>query len=100
LREHGQSKSAVLLLVHLREYWYESDSWLYKWTRDPARKHQKKGANNFMQTTFRSTATPVLEIAYEQTGPDTGALILLFHGFPYDVREYASSSSLLIACWM
>lgn len=53
-----------------------------------------------MQTTFRSTAAPVLEIADEQTGPDTGALILLFHGFPYDVREYASSSSLLIACWM
>jgi|HubBroStandDraft_6_1064221.scaffolds.fasta_scaffold167386_3 hypothetical protein len=49
-----------------------------------------------MQSTFRSTATPVLEIAYEQTGPDTGEPI---HGFPYDVREYACSSSLLIACW-
>ena len=53
-----------------------------------------------MQTTFRQTATPVLEIAYEQTGLDTEEPIQLLPGFPYDVREYASSSSLLIACWM
>jgi hypothetical protein len=63
-------------------------------------KASQKGANNFLQTTFRSTATPVLEIAYEQTSPDTGELILLFHGFTYNVREYVVSSSLLIACWM
>jgi len=41
-----------------------------------------------MQTTFRSIVTPVLEIAYEQSGLDTGEPILLLHGFPYDVREY------------
>jgi hypothetical protein len=53
-----------------------------------------------MQTTFRSIVTPVLEITYEPTGPDTGEPIRLLHGFPYEVREYAASSSLLIACWM
>jgi pimeloyl-ACP methyl ester carboxylesterase len=41
-----------------------------------------------MQTTFHSILTPVLQIAYEQSGLDTGEPILLLHGFPYDVREY------------
>ena len=41
-----------------------------------------------MQTTLRTIVTSMLEIAYEQTGPDTGKPILLLHGFPYDVRQY------------
>ena len=32
--------------------------------------------------------TSALQVAYEQTGPDSGEPILLLHGFPYDVREY------------
>ena len=41
-----------------------------------------------MQTTLHSVKTPMLHIAYEQTGPDSGEPIVLLHGFPYDVREY------------
>lgn len=32
--------------------------------------------------------TPVLEVAYEESGPVTGAPVLLMHGFPYDPRTY------------
>ena len=32
--------------------------------------------------------TDVLEIAYEEHGPDDGAPVILLHGFPYDVRAY------------
>lgn len=32
--------------------------------------------------------TPVLNIAYEQSGPDDAPLVILLHGFPYDVRCY------------
>jgi pimeloyl-ACP methyl ester carboxylesterase len=41
-----------------------------------------------MQVTRRFVRTSALNIAYEQTGPDSGRPILLLHGFPYDVREY------------
>jgi pimeloyl-ACP methyl ester carboxylesterase len=32
--------------------------------------------------------TPVLDIAYEASGPDDGLPVLLLHGFPYDVRSF------------
>lgn len=41
-----------------------------------------------MDTLLHRAKTPTLNIAYEQTGPNTGDPILLLHGFPYDVREY------------
>lgn len=39
--------------------------------------------------------TPVLEIAYEQAGPDDGPVAILLHGFPYDVRCYDGSAAIL-----
>ena len=33
-------------------------------------------------------STSALDIAYEQTGLESGEAILLLHGFPYDVRSY------------
>ena len=35
-----------------------------------------------------SVRTPVLDIAYETSGPNDGAPVILMHGFPYDVRAY------------
>ena len=32
--------------------------------------------------------TPVLDIAYEHSGPERGLPVILLHGFPYDVRGY------------
>ncbi len=32
--------------------------------------------------------TPVLDVAYEASGPDDGLPVLLLHGFPYDVRSF------------
>jgi pimeloyl-ACP methyl ester carboxylesterase len=32
--------------------------------------------------------TPVLEIAYEESGPTDGTPVILLHGFPYDPRAY------------
>ena len=60
-----------------------------------------------METNRHTAATPALEVAYEQTGPDSGEPILLLHGFPYDVRQYddvrdriASSTRRLIVPWL
>jgi pimeloyl-ACP methyl ester carboxylesterase len=36
----------------------------------------------------RHVRTPVLDIAYEEAGPQDGVPIILLHGFPYDVRCY------------
>lgn len=41
-----------------------------------------------MQSPIQTAETPTLQIAYEQTGPDTGEPVLLLHGFPYDVRQF------------
>ena len=38
--------------------------------------------------TIRRVETSVLEIAYEQSGAETGFPIILLHGFPYDVRAW------------
>ena len=35
-----------------------------------------------------SVQTPVLDIAYEETGPATGFPVILLHGFPDDVHAY------------
>jgi len=40
------------------------------------------------QTATRSVQTPVLEIAYEESGPAQGFPIVLLHGFPDDVRAF------------
>jgi pimeloyl-ACP methyl ester carboxylesterase len=32
--------------------------------------------------------TPVLDVAYEASGPDRGLPVVLLHGFPYDVRSF------------
>ena len=32
--------------------------------------------------------TPVLDVAYEASGPSDGLPVLLLHGFPYDVRSF------------
>jgi pimeloyl-ACP methyl ester carboxylesterase len=38
--------------------------------------------------TLKYIRTPVLEVAYEESGPASGAPVLLMHGFPYDPRTY------------
>jgi pimeloyl-ACP methyl ester carboxylesterase len=37
---------------------------------------------------LKRARTPILEIAYEESGPDTGFPVLLMHGFPYDPRAF------------
>jgi pimeloyl-ACP methyl ester carboxylesterase len=40
------------------------------------------------QSTTRSIQTPVLNIAYEETGDPRGVPVVLLHGFPDDVRAF------------
>ncbi len=39
--------------------------------------------------------TPVLDIAYEESGPSAGAPVVLLHGFPYDIHAYREAAPLL-----
>ncbi|MRG59299.1 alpha/beta fold hydrolase [Agromyces sp. CFH 90414] len=51
-----------------------------------------------MGFTRRGTVvTPVLEIAYEEAGDPAGEVVVLSHGFPYDVRAYDEVAGLLAA---
>src|SRR5258708_689186 len=37
---------------------------------------------------LKRARTSILEIAYEESGPETGFPVLLMHGFPYDPRAF------------
>ena len=39
----------------------------------------------------------VLSIAYEESGPSTGAPVVLLHGFPYDIHAYDEVTALLVS---
>ena len=39
----------------------------------------------------------VLNVAYYETGPANGPVVMLMHGFPYDIHSYAEVTSLLAA---
>jgi pimeloyl-ACP methyl ester carboxylesterase len=41
--------------------------------------------------------TPLLDIAYEHSGPDGGIPVMLMHGFPYDVRGYDEAVEIINA---
>lgn len=60
-----------------------------------------------METVKRSASTPSLNIAYEQTGPESGQAVVLLHGFPYGVRQYdkvrdglAGSDRRIVVPWL
>ncbi len=46
---------------------------------------------------LHSVRTPVLEIAYADSGPPDGAAVILLHGFPYDPRAYDGCAPPLVA---
>ncbi|QUS37524.1 alpha/beta hydrolase [Tardiphaga alba] len=39
--------------------------------------------------------TPLLDIAYEHSGPAAGIPVILLHGFPYDIRGYDDAVALI-----
>jgi pimeloyl-ACP methyl ester carboxylesterase len=49
------------------------------------------------QGVLKRVRTPVLEIAYEESGPADGTPVLLMHGFPYDPRAYDETVPPLVA---
>ena len=46
---------------------------------------------------LRSVRTDALEIAYFEAGPGDGEVVLLLHGFPYDIHSYVDVSPRLVA---
>jgi pimeloyl-ACP methyl ester carboxylesterase len=46
---------------------------------------------------LRRVRTDVLEIAYHEAGPRDGEVVLLLHGFPYDIHSYVDVIPLLVS---
>lgn len=46
---------------------------------------------------LRRVTTDVLDVAYFEAGPDSGDVVLLLHGFPYDIHSYVEVAPLLAA---
>src|SRR5256714_1508208 len=53
-----------------------------------ARAQQTVQRETAAMATLNKVRTKFLEIAYEESGPETGVPVLLMHGFPYDPRAY------------
>ena len=47
--------------------------------------------------TLKTLRTKTLEIAYEESGPESGLPVLMMHGFPYDPRAYDGMVPPLVA---
>jgi pimeloyl-ACP methyl ester carboxylesterase len=45
----------------------------------------------------RQIRAGVLDIGYDETGPSDGPVVLLLHGFPYDIHSFAEVAPLLAA---
>src|SRR5262249_11903888 len=58
----------------------------------PAAFSQQAGA-----AMLKRARTSVLEIAYEESGPEAGFPVLLMHGFPYDPRAFDEVAPPLVA---
>jgi pimeloyl-ACP methyl ester carboxylesterase len=50
-----------------------------------------------MDGRLKTVRTPVLDVAYYESGPAEGTPVLLLHGFPYDVQSYAAVAPNLAA---
>jgi pimeloyl-ACP methyl ester carboxylesterase len=48
-----------------------------------------------MAATIRHVRTPVLDVAYEETGPPDGPPVVLLHGFPYAPRGFDAAVPIL-----
>ncbi|BAN26889.1 alpha/beta fold hydrolase [Caballeronia insecticola] len=48
-------------------------------------------------TDLRHVETPTLSIAYAETGPANGPVVILLHGWPYDIYSYAEVAPMLAA---
>ncbi|MET0467064.1 MAG: alpha/beta hydrolase [Chitinophagaceae bacterium] len=46
---------------------------------------------------IKQVKTSILDIGYAEEGPADGAVIILLHGWPYDIHSYTDVSSLLAA---
>ena len=45
---------------------------------------------------LQSVRTDVLEVAYFEAGPGDGEVVLLLHGFPYDIHSYVDAIPRLV----
>src|SRR5438552_18706087 len=62
-----------------------------------ARAQQAVERETAAMATLKRVRTSTLEIAYEESGPEAGAPVLLMHGFPYDPRAYDNVVPRLVA---
>jgi len=46
---------------------------------------------------IRQVRAGVLEVGYFETGPSDGQVVLLLHGWPYDIHDYVEVAPLLAA---
>ncbi|AET93092.1 alpha/beta hydrolase fold protein [Burkholderia sp. YI23] len=48
-------------------------------------------------TNLRHVETPTLRIGYAEAGPQNGPVVILVHGWPYDIHSFAEVTPMLVA---
>src|SRR4051812_43747415 len=63
---------------------------------NPSREQRAAGMNAMLGT-LKQVRADVLEIGYVEQGPGDGPVVILLHGWPYDVHSFAEVAPLLVA---
>jgi pimeloyl-ACP methyl ester carboxylesterase len=61
----------------------------------PVKNKTKLAANSFEQ--IKQIKAGVLDVGYAEVGPAKGRVVILIHGWPYDIHSYTEVASLLAA---
>ena len=63
----------------------------------PAAAPGRKGPGNISFDTIKQVDAGLLNIGYAEAGPANGPVVMLLHGWPYDIHSYAEVAPLLAA---
>src|SRR3984885_9911310 len=66
-------------------------------TSNPADVPPIKPGTNTSFTTMKQIDAGVLNVGYAEAGPAGGPVVILLHGWPYDIHSYVDVASLLAA---
>jgi hypothetical protein len=58
---------------------------------------RETGGSKFVLTPIKQIRAGVLDVGYYEAGPSNGRVVLLLHGWPYDIHSYVDVAPILRA---
>jgi pimeloyl-ACP methyl ester carboxylesterase len=64
---------------------------------NPANTHMTKGGTNTSFDALKQVDAGVLNVGYAESGPANGPVVILLHGWPYDIHSFVDVAPLLVS---